>query len=212
MEEGIKGGPGRGIIFVISAPSGTGKTTLCREVVRRVKGVNLSVSYTVREPREGEENGRDYYFVSEEEFRRLEQEGAFIEWAIVHGKKYGTPLAPLINQINKGEDVILNIDPQGARKIKEKIADAVFIFVLPPSREILINRLRDRGTKKEEIELRIKNAEEEMRNVIWYDYIIINDELENAVETLKSIIAAERSRRERMIHKIRAIINGTLRR
>ncbi len=210
MEEGITGGPGKGIIFVVSAPSGTGKTTLCREIVKRVKGINLSISCTVREPREGEKNGKDYYFVSEEEFRRLEEEGAFIEWAVVHGKKYGTPLAPLISQINKGEDVILNIDPQGARKIREKISDAVFIFVLPPSMEILMKRLKDRGTKKEDIELRMKNAEEEIKNALWYDYIIINDELGNAIEILKSIIAAERSRKERMIHKIKGIISGSL--
>lgn len=207
MEEGIKWGPGNGIIFVVSAPSGAGKTTLCREVVKRLEGITLSISYTVREPREGEEDGKDYYFINEEEFRKLEEEGAFIESSIVHGKKYGTPLAPLIEHIKSGVDVILNIDTQGAKKIRQKIADAVFIFIFPPSKDILMERLRDRGTKKEEMELRIKNAEEEIRHAVWYDYIIINDKLEDAIEALKSIIIAERLRRERMIHRIKSMID-----
>jgi guanylate kinase len=189
---------GQGILFVISAPSGAGKTTLLGKVMEQVAGLSFSVSHTTREPRSSERDGKDYHFVSLEAFQKMIEGGEFIEWAEVLGNRYGTVLRNLQNLDSGGIDILLDIDTQGARKIKEKIGSAVFIFLLPPSPETLRERLLRRGLDSSEtIERRLANAWREMKEAVWYDYVIVNEEVESAVEQLKAIILAERSRKRR---------------
>jgi len=189
---------GQGILFVISAPSGAGKTTLLGKVMEQVAGLSFSVSHTTREPRSSERDGKDYYFVSLETFQKMIEEEEFIEWAEVLGNYYGTVLRNLQKLDSGGIDILLDIDTQGARKIKEKTKSAVFIFLLPPSPETLRERLLRRGLDSSEtIERRLANAWREMKEAIWYDYVIVNEEVEEAVEQLKAIILAERSRKHR---------------
>lgn len=190
----------KGIIFVVSAPSGVGKTTLLKRVISQLPGVNLSISYTTRAPRPGEQEGVDYFFVSREQFITMEQEGKFIEGAQVHGDLYGTPRVNM-EGLRQGEDLILEIDTQGARKIKETFQDGVFIFILSPSLEVLEERLRGRGGDSEEaIRARLHNAQNELDQMTWYDYIVINSEIEEATNELASIITAERCRAARVLH------------
>ncbi len=190
----------KGIIFVVSAPSGVGKTTLLKRVISQLPGVNLSISYTTRAPRPGEQEGVDYFFVSREQFITMEQEGKFIEGAQVHGDLYGTPRVNM-EGLRQGEDLILEIDTQGARKIKETFQDGVFIFILSPSLEVLEERLRGRGGDSEEaIRARLYNAQNELDQMTWYDYIVINSEIEEATNELASIITAERCRAARVLH------------
>ena len=190
--------PRTGLLFVISAPSGAGKTTLCREVMRRVPDLRLSVSYTTRQPRTGEVEGRDYWFVTESVFQRMIQEGAFVEWARVHGHLYGTAREDLQHLMAAGTDVLLDIDTQGARQIRQSVPGGVFIFVLPPSWDVLQKRLRGRNAdQEEEIQRRLARAREEIAEYRQYDYVIINEDLEDAVRDLESILFAERCRRER---------------
>lgn len=185
----------KGILFVISAPSGAGKTTLCREVMNAFPDIKFSISCTTRDKREGEVDGRDYHFINEENFRKMITEGAFAEWAEVHGKLYGTKVEDINKAVEAGNDIILDIDWQGARQIKERMGKGVYVFILPPSIEELENRLRGRGKDSEEtIRKRIKNAKEEISHSSWYDYNITNDNLSIASNTLKSIIMAERCR------------------
>lgn len=185
----------KGILFVMSAPSGAGKTTLCREVMNTFPDLKFSISCTTREKREGEVDGKDYHFISDDKFREMIKEGAFAEWAEVHGKLYGTKVEDITRAREKGNDVILDIDWQGARQIKEKIEGGVYIFILPPCIEELEKRLRARGKDSEEtIRKRIDNAKEEISHASWYDYNIINDNLPLAVNALKSIVVAEKCR------------------
>ena len=188
----------RGTLFVVSAPSGTGKTTLCSMLMKSVCGIQYSISYTTRKPRKGEINGKDYFFVSEEEFRKMIERGEFLEWAEVHGHLYGTSRSQIEKAIHEGKDVLLDIDTQGAINIKNQIKDAVLIFILPPSWEELEKRLKLRGTEnQEEIKKRLKTAREEVKKINFYDYVIVNDEIQKAFEQLKSIIIAERCRTSR---------------
>jgi guanylate kinase len=189
---------GQGILFVISAPSGAGKTTLLGKIMKRVGGLSFSVSHTTRRPRSNEKDGKDYTFVSPGTFQRMIEKGEFIEWAEVLGNRYGTTLRNLQELHSEEVDILLDIDTQGARKIKEKTESAVFIFLLPPSRETLRERLVRRGLDSPEtIERRLANAWSEMKEVVWYDYVIVNEELEEAVEQLKAIILVERNRKQR---------------
>ena len=189
---------GQGILFVISAPSGAGKTTLLGKVMERVAGLCFSVSHTTREPRSGERDGKDYHFVSLGAFQKMIERGEFIEWAEVLGNCYGTAHRNLQDLRSEEIDVLLDIDTQGARKIKEKTESAVFIFLLPPSPETLRERLLSRGLDSPEtIERRLANAWREMREAVWYNYVIVNEEVEEAVEQLKAIILAERNRKQR---------------
>lgn len=189
---------GKGIVFVISAPSGAGKTTLIREILRRISGLSYSISYTTRPPRPGEVDGKDYHFVTEEEFMEMAREGKFVEWARVHGALYGTPKENLYP--GPGTDVLLDIDPQGAKQVKELRPDAVLIFIVPPSMDELERRLRERKKDSEEdIRRRLSNARKELDQVGLYDYIVVNDELENALQYLSSIILAERCKTERVL-------------
>jgi len=190
---------GKGILFVVSAPSGAGKTTLLRRVVSRLPGVSLSISCTTRAPRPGEQEGVDYFFISRAEFMDMMREGRFIEWAQVHGDLYGTPRSNL-ERLRQGEDLILEIDTQGARKIREELKDGVLIFILPPSLEVLEERLRSRGGDSEEaIQARLQNAQKELDQMTWYDYIVVNREIEEATKELASIIIAERCRTARVL-------------
>lgn len=192
-----------GIVFVISAPSGAGKTSLCKEVVDIFKNLRHSVSYTTRQARPGEAHGRDYFFVDHEEFQRMAAAGEFAEWAEVHGNFYGTAIKTLEQYCTQGIDVILDIDCQGARQLKERFQGAVFIFILPPSFEELRRRLDTRNSDATEIiERRLRNAAGEIRESCWYDYIIVNETFSKAVEELKSVLIAERCRTGRVIASV----------
>ncbi len=192
----------RGSIFIVSAPSGAGKTTLCRLLTERLSGIRHSISYTTRPPRKNEVHGRDYFFISEEEFMGMVRRGEFIEWAEVHGNLYGTSKAHLFEIVNSGMDVILDIDTQCAIQIKGSGLEAVFVFILPPSMKVLEERLRKRETDPEEvIQRRLKQAKKEISDYTMYDYVIFNDELEKAISELISIVVAERLRIKRVDHE-----------
>jgi guanylate kinase len=185
----------QGIIFIISAPSGAGKTTLVKKLLKLFPDITLSVSCTTRARRPGEAAGRDYHFVTEKKFAALRSRRGFAEWARVHGFFYGTPRAALERTIARGRDVLLDIDVQGARKIKRQYRNAVSIFVLPPSRRELEQRLARRGTdRRETIRRRLENARREIREIMRYDYVVENRELRRAVESAKAIVIAERLR------------------
>ncbi len=185
----------KGIIFIMSAPSGAGKTTLCKELMQAFPDIKFSISCTTRQMRSGETNGTDYHFISREEFKKIVNEGGFAEWAEVHGELYGTTVSELKKAGKEGFDLILDIDWQGARQIKEKLKGGVYIFIHPPSLDELENRLRKRGKDSDEtIKRRLGNAREEMSHSNWYDHNITNDKLTEAMARLKSIVTAERCR------------------
>lgn len=185
-----------GIVFVVSAPSGAGKTSLCRAVTDSLDNIMHSVSYTTRAPRPGELDGRDYHFVTPARFRDMVAAGDFAEWAEVHGNMYGTSRRILDDMVSKGMDVILDIDTQGAKQIKERYGKAVFLFIMPPSMEILEERLRNRGSDNEaEIQKRMRRAYDEIRDYGMYDYVIVNRDFDRALSELRSVIVAERCRR-----------------
>lgn len=188
----------RGTLFVISAPSGTGKTTILKEVMASVGGLSFSVSHTTRAPRAGEADGVDYHFVDRDRFLAMREQGAFLEWAEVHGNFYGTSRESVAAALADGIDIILDIDVQGCRQVRAAADDAVSLFVVPPSWQELERRLTGRGTDSEEtIRLRLANARKEMADLDQYDYVVVNDELARAVETTRAIIHAERSRHRR---------------
>ena len=192
-----------GIILIISAPSGAGKTTLCHALLKRFPTMQESVSYTTRPPRAGEVHGVDYFFVSRGEFQRMVDSDAFAEWAEVHGNLYGTALATIDEARKNGVDLVLDIDCQGARRLKEQIERCVYIFILPPSMEELRRRLDSRSSDaREAIDLRIERAAGEIREARWYDYIIINDNLETAFEELSAIVVAHSRRTFRMLGQV----------
>jgi guanylate kinase len=186
----------KGLLFVVSAPSGAGKTTLCYRLSRELPDLAFSVSHTTRKPRSGEEEGRDYYFVSAESFSEMVDAGAFVEWAEVHGNRYGTSRAELNRLLSLGKDVILDIDTQGAMQIKSSGMRGTFVFILPPSMHVLEQRLKDRDTDDEEvIRRRLENAVGEIKLYNEYDYVVVNDELDEALDKLKMIVkvTSERS-------------------
>jgi guanylate kinase len=192
-----------GILFVISAPSGTGKTSLSKEVIDFFPQLRHSVSFTTRPMRSGEVDGRDYHFVSSETFAAMIEEGAFAEWAEVHGNRYGTAHATLEDARRSGFDLLLDIDCQGAAQIRRTYKHGVFIFILPPSFDELERRLRGRNTDSSEvIRRRIFNARQEVREAVWYDYIVVNDDFSLASANLKSILSAEACRTERALPQI----------
>jgi guanylate kinase len=194
-------------VFIISAPSGSGKSTLVGGLMRLVPGLRFSVSYTTREPRGREKHGEDYFFISREEFEERVQKGEFLEWAKVFGNYYGTHQSELDRAKAEGVDLVLDIDVQGARQLKERIPAGVSIFILAPSRKVLEQRLRTRSQDSEEvIRRRLKEAAEEIRNYSLYDYVLVNHEVQASVDTLVSIVKANRSRRDRMEQKIRPIL------
>jgi guanylate kinase len=185
----------KGNLFIVSAPSGAGKTTLCKKLVSTLPNLRFSVSYTTRQPRLEEINNRDYTFISREDFRSMIEKGEFIEWAEVHDELYGTSRKRLEELMESGSDVILDIDTQGAMQIKNKFKEGIYVFILPPSLDILRKRLEDRLTDREEIiEKRINRAISEIKTYTEYDYVIINDILEKAIKELESIVIAQRTR------------------
>ena len=196
-------------VFIVSAPSGSGKSTLVEKLMQCVANPRFSVSYTTRPPRGSERNGRDYFFIPREEFERRIAQGEFLEWAEVFGNYYGTHRSELDRASQEGVDLVLDIDVQGARQLKEKIPAAVTIFILAPSRQVLEQRLRTRSQDAEAvIERRLSEAAEEIRNYSQYDYVLVNREVEASVDNLVSIVKAVRSRRERMEREIRPILES----
>jgi len=190
-----------GLLFVISAPSGAGKTTLCKALTDSLENLRHSISYTTRKPRPGEIDGREYNFATEERFRNMVQAGDFAEWARVHSHLYGTSRRVLDEMRTEGIDVILDIDTQVAKQIKEKYGESVFIFIMPPSLEILEERLRNRKSDHEdEIKRRMLRARDEIKDYAMYDYIIINRDFERALAELRAVVIAERCR-TRMIDR-----------
>lgn len=190
-----------GSLFIVSAPSGTGKTTLLRRVMQQVGNLVFSISHTTRSPRRGEVDGRDYYFVDNDRFSAMIEDNAFLEWAKVHGNYYGTAISPLSSRLEQDNDVILDIDVQGAALVRAAgTFPAVSIFVAPPDLEELEKRLRGRGSDDEEtIRRRLTNARQEMAQRHDYEYLIVNDHLDDAVSMLCGIIYAERARCRRGI-------------
>lgn len=183
--------PRKGIALVISAPSGAGKTTLVQRLLREFPQFGYSISCTTRQPRQGEVDGKDYVFLSREEFEERQAQGYFAEWAEVHGNLYGTPLAPVKDSLQRGQDVLFDIDVQGAAQLKLSLAEAVFIFILPPSMTELERRLRSRALDDEAtIERRMTNARKEMLESRWYDALVINDDLDAAYDALRSVFVA----------------------
>ena len=196
----------RGILLVVSSPSGGGKGTLISRVLEAVPGLKYSVSYTTRAPRAGEKPGIDYLFVSPERFEELVAEDAFLEWARVHGNFYGTSREQINKELAAGSDIVLEVDVQGAASVRKLLPDAVSVFILPPSFEILRQRLLSRGTDSPmELELRLRNAPVELAQYVAFEYIIINDDLNRATAQLAAIIAAERARRERQEQEIKRV-------
>jgi guanylate kinase len=183
-------------VYIISAPSGSGKSTLVNKVRQIVPGLKFSISYTTRAPRAGEQNGREYFFVSRAKFENMIRQDDFLEYAEVFGNYYGTARSFLSLAEQEGKDLLLDIDVQGAAQIKSKISEAVSIFILPPNRQELEKRLRTRSLDAEAvIQRRLVTASREIENYGKYDYILVNDRLEESVEALKSILLAERWRR-----------------
>lgn len=182
----------KGSLFVVCGPSGVGKGTVCKELLRVRPEIKLSISATTRERRKGEIDGVNYYFLKRNKFEQMIDNDEFLEYAKVYDNLYGTPKKYVLEELNKGNDIILEIDPQGAMQIKEKFSDGIFVFLLPPSMEVLRNRIIERGRdSKENIKKRLKCAYEEFDFIREYDYYIINDDLSGAVNSLIAIIEAE---------------------
>ncbi len=184
---------GKKLLFVVSGPSGVGKSTLCRHILQDIPDIRLSVSCTTRPPRTGETNGHEYWFIHENEFRKKIEEHAFAEWAEVYGRLYGTPWKELEEEADIQTDILLDIDVQGARQVMKTLQQSVSIFILPPSLETLRTRLAGRGTDSfEEQNRRFQKAQEEMRSYSEYQYTIRNETLEQAIQELRAVIMAER--------------------
>jgi guanylate kinase len=197
--EGRQSHERRGILFIISAPSGAGKTTLCKQLSASIPGLWHSVSYTTRKPRTGEENGREYYFVDENVFQDMVARNEFLEYAHVYGNWYGTPRKALMDKMEQGINVLLEIDVQGALQIKKKFEDGVYIFILPPSLDTLRARLQGRASdSQEEIVRRLQRVKEEVWSFREYYYIVRNDDLAQSLRELQSIFLAERLKTKRL--------------
>jgi guanylate kinase len=201
--------PHPGNVFVVSAPSGAGKSTLVHRLMASVPDLVFSISFTTRQPRPGEVDGRDYFFVDDARFDTMVREGGFLEWVQVYAHRYGTGRAWLEQQLATGRDVLLDIETTGARNLREAIPDAQMIFILPPSAGILAQRLRGRGKDSEtQVAIRLEHARHEMEQFEAYDYLVVNDDLEVASHRLEAIIQAQRARRERMAAQARSILAG----
>ena len=188
----------QGLLVVISGPSGTGKGTVCTALMKSVPELSYSVSATTRSPRKGERDGVNYYFLAREAFEGMIEEGGFLEWAKVYDNYYGTPLKKIEERLAEGQDILLEIDTQGALKVMEKCPEGVFIFLLPPSMEELERRIRGRGTESEEsLSRRLGAARAEIGAGRRYEYAVVNDRVDRAVEKIKGILAAEHCRVEK---------------
>lgn len=191
---------GNGLLIVISGPSGAGKGTICQRIINEVDNIKLSISMTSRDKRGNEIDGKDYYFVTKEEFEERIKNNEFLEYAIVHNNKYyGTPKSKIEENLKEGISVILEIDIQGALKVKELVKNAIFIFIMPPSMKILKERLTNRHTETEDKILeRFKTAYKEINEYKKYNYVVVNDNLDDAVSKVKSIILSEKCRVDRI--------------
>lgn len=194
----------QGLLMIVSAPSGAGKTSICREILRMFPNVRFSVSCTTRSPRPGEIEGKDYHFISTEEFRERIARGEFVEWVENYGQLYGTSKKTMDAFLRQGYDLILDIEPRGAKAIREHYPRGVFIFVLPPSLSELKSRLSRRGESDAVMKRRLRSSLDEIREALWYDYIIFNEKLEEAVDRFRAVYIAERSRRDRFTNRIEA--------
>ena len=199
----------RGILLVVSAPSAGGKGTILGELFERDRNLRMSVSATTRRPREGEEHGKHYYFISREEFRGLIDSGSMLEYAEYVGNLYGTPRGPVEQWLSEGHDVVLEIEVQGGAQIKKLAPDCVSVFITPPSMEVLEKRLRGRGTENEEtIRKRLETARRELPQAENYDYVVINDRLEDAVDDMQAILRSEKLRYMRDPDFIKGLLAG----
>jgi guanylate kinase len=197
----------RGLLFIVSAPSGTGKTTLAERLVERTPRLTLSRSYTCRPARQGESDGVDYNFVTRERFEAMIAAQEFLEWADVFGNLYGTSAADTERALAGGHDVVLVIDVQGARKLRQQRIEACTVVVMPPSYEVLEQRLRGRSKDSDDsVQRRLEVAREEVAAFVEYDFVVLNDALESAVDRLRSIVLAERARLKRMRQKAESIV------
>lgn len=189
----------QGLIFVVSAPSGTGKSTICRRLLAACPDLEFSVSHTSRPPRPGEADGRDYCFISRADFEERIALGEFVEWVENYGNLYGTSVKAIDAVLARGKDLLLDIEPRGARAIKERYPDAVFVFILPPSRDELLKRLEKRGHESAKvIQERFAQAERELREFLWYDYAVFNEDLEAAVLQTIAVYRAEKCKVSRL--------------
>jgi guanylate kinase len=194
-------------VFIISAPSGSGKSTLVARLMQRIPDLHFSISFTTRQPRGKEQNGVDYHFLTRQEFEERIEKGEFLEYAEVFGNYYGTHVSQIQVATDKKCDLLVDIDVQGAALVKEKLPEAVTIFILAPSREVLEKRLKQRGdTSQDLIDKRLQGAAQEVSRFQQYDYILINDDLDDATERLTSIVKAERIRTSRMTPKIQSLL------
>lgn len=182
----------KGLLLVISGPSGAGKGTICKELLRRDKDMNLSISATTREPRRGEEDGVNYFFIERDKFKNMIENDEFLEHAEVYSNFYGTPKQWVLDKLEQGEDVLLEIDIEGALNVKEIYPDGVFTFIMPPSMEELKNRIEKRATETKEAMIeRLESAYKEIEYVFKYDYAVLNDEVDSAVDNIQAILKAE---------------------
>ena len=195
-----------GILFVLSGPSGAGKGTICQELLRQIPNLQYSVSATTRKPRLGETNGINYWFKEKDEFEDMIKNDLLLEYAEVYGNYYGTPKEQVLKVLKSGKNVVLEIDPQGAMQVKAKFPEGVFIYILPPSLDELAARITKRGTdSKDSIKKRLAAATEEIQYALKYDYVVVNDKVETAVDSIATIISAEKfnsKRRKKIILNI----------
>jgi len=195
----------KGLFIVVSAPSGAGKSSICQGLMKAFPQIKFSVSYTSRAPRPNEANGKDYYFISREEFKERIDRGEFIEWVENYGHLYGSSRKFMEEFVKDGGDLLLDIEPRGAKKIKQEFKGGIYVFVLPPSRSELLKRLERRGHETDEvIRKRFEQAESELKEIPWYDYIIFNKDLKKAINQLISIYTAEKCKTSRLQNEIKA--------
>lgn len=193
-----------GLFIIVSAPSGAGKSSLCQRLMQAFPEIKFSVSYTSRPPRPNEVNGKDYHFISRKEFQKRIDQGEFIEWVENYGHLYGSSKKVMEEFVRDGKDLLLDIEPRGAKKVKQEFKGGIYVFILPPSRSELLKRLEKRGHETDEvIQKRFKQAESELKEISWYDYVIFNKDLETAVNQLISIYIAEKCKRRRLQNEIK---------
>jgi len=200
----------KGDVIVISAPSGSGKTTICRMLVKRLDNMELPISYTTRPRKQGEVDGTDYYFIEPEKFDKMIVSREFLEFASVYGHRYGTSREAVRSIVSRGRDAVLEIDVQGGKKVKKELPGAILVAVFPPDRRSLENRLIGRGRDSaEEVRARLLAADHEARELLSYDYLVVNDDLEAAVSRVEWIVRAARLRRERAFHRMAKLFDGS---
>jgi guanylate kinase len=202
----------KGILFVLSGPSGVGKGTVRKALFEKATDLQYSISVTTREPRRGEQDGIDYFFRKQDEVEKMIEDGQFIEWAKYVNNYYGTPRDYVEKTLTEGKDVFLEIEVQGAMQVRENFSEGVFIFLFPPSLEELKNRIVNRGTETEElVRNRLLAAKEEIDMMDAYDYVVVNDEVDHAVEKILSIVQSEHCKRERVANEYKKVLESDLR-